>query len=158
MVTEYFFNFSCLFVWKNGKNNFSNYEKYFSKQNNFFQPGKIFFPIFPGAKLQKNNEISNQDNILGLRKDRKQFEKLFSKQQENSFYSCSLKAVPEVIPGQNWPQNFFQNLLNLFTRDQNIVSKKTRLFPVNIYSRKQRNRCNQTVPTKISQEYPRPML
>ena len=31
-------------------------------------------------------------------------------------------------------------------------------FPVNIYSCKQRNRCNQTVPTKISQDYPRPML
>ena len=31
-------------------------------------------------------------------------------------------------------------------------------FPVNIYSCKQRNRCNQTVPTKISQDHPRPML
>jgi len=43
----------------------------------FFQPGKIFFPIFPGATFQKNNEISNQDNFLGLRKDRKKLEKVF---------------------------------------------------------------------------------
>ena len=31
-------------------------------------------------------------------------------------------------------------------------------FPVNIYSCKQRNKCNQTVPTKKSQDLPRPML
>jgi hypothetical protein len=31
-------------------------------------------------------------------------------------------------------------------------------FPLNIYSCKQRNICNQTVPTKISQNHPRPML
>ena len=57
MVTEYFFNFSYLFVWKNGKN--------------YFPAGNFFFPIFPGATLQKDNEISNQNNLLGLRKDRK---------------------------------------------------------------------------------------
>jgi hypothetical protein len=57
-------------VWKNGNNNFSNWEKYFSQI--FFQPGKIFFPIFPpGATLQKDNDISNQNIFLGLRKDRK---------------------------------------------------------------------------------------
>jgi hypothetical protein len=44
---------------------------FFQVEQFFFQPGKIFFPIFPGATLQKNNEISNQDNFLGLRKDRK---------------------------------------------------------------------------------------
>ena len=42
----------------------------FPSRNFFFQPGKIFFPSFPGATLQKNNEISNQDNFFGLRKDR----------------------------------------------------------------------------------------
>ena len=31
-----------------------------------FQPGKIFFPILPGATLQKNNEISNQNKLFGL--------------------------------------------------------------------------------------------
>ena len=72
MVTEYFFNFSCLFVWKNGKKYFFQLGKiFFQVEQFFFQPGKIFFPIFPGATLQKNNEISNQDNFLGLRKDRK---------------------------------------------------------------------------------------
>jgi len=44
---------------------------FFQVEQFFFQPGKIFFPIFSGATLQKNNEISNQDNFLGLRKDRK---------------------------------------------------------------------------------------
>jgi hypothetical protein len=37
----------------------------------FFQSGKLFFPIFPSATLQRNNEIPNQSNLLGLRKDRK---------------------------------------------------------------------------------------
>ena len=31
-------------------------------------------------------------------------------------------------------------------------------FPVNIYSCKQRNKCNQTVPTKRSQDLPRPFF
>ena len=67
MVTEYFFNFSYLFVWKNGKKVFPTRKNIFPSRTIFFQPGKIFFPIFPGATLQKNNEISNQDNFLGLR-------------------------------------------------------------------------------------------
>ena len=46
---------------------------FFQEEQFFFQPGKIFFPIFPGATLQKDNEISNQNNLLGLRKDRKYF-------------------------------------------------------------------------------------
>ena len=71
MVTEYFFNFSYLFVWKNGKKKFHLGKIFFQVEQFFFQPGKIFFPIFPGATLHKNNEISNQDNFLGLRKDRK---------------------------------------------------------------------------------------
>ena len=69
MVTEYFFNFSYLLVWKNGKKNFPS-------RTIFFPTWKNIFPIFPGATLQKNNEISNQDNFLGLRKDRKQLEKV----------------------------------------------------------------------------------
>ena len=48
---------------------------FFQVEQFFFQPGKIFFPIFPGATLQKNNEISNKNNLLGLRKDRKKLEK-----------------------------------------------------------------------------------
>ena len=65
MVTEYFSNFSYLFVWKKlGK-------IFFQVEHFFFQPGKILFPIFPGATLQKNNEISNKNNLLGLKKDRK---------------------------------------------------------------------------------------
>ena len=72
MVTEYFFNFSCLFMWKNGKKkNFQLGKIFFQVEQFFFQPGKIFFPIFPGATLQKNDEISNQNNLFGLRKDRK---------------------------------------------------------------------------------------
>ena len=61
MVTEYFFNFSCLFVWKNGTN-------IFPTRKNIFPSRTIIFPT-SGATLQKNNEISNQDNFLGLRKD-----------------------------------------------------------------------------------------
>ena len=60
--------FPSLFLWKNGKNNFPS-------RTIFFQPGKIFLPIFPIATLQKNNEISNKNNLLGLRKDRKKLEK-----------------------------------------------------------------------------------
>jgi hypothetical protein len=59
MVTEYFLNFSCLFVWKNRKNNFPSRKNILPCRTFFFQPGKIFFPIFPDATLQKNNEISN---------------------------------------------------------------------------------------------------
>ena len=70
MVTEYFFNFSCLFVWKNGKK-IQLGKIFFQVEQFFFQRGKIFFPIFPFTTLQKNNEISNQDNFWGLRKDRK---------------------------------------------------------------------------------------
>ena len=64
MVTEYFLTFP---VFSCGK-----MEKILFQAEQFFsQPGKIFFPIFPGATLQKNNEISNKNNLLGLRKDRK---------------------------------------------------------------------------------------
>ena len=51
-------------MWKNGK-------LFFQVQLFFFKPGKIVFPNFPGATLQNSNEISNQNNLLGLRKDRK---------------------------------------------------------------------------------------
>ena len=34
---------------------------------NIFQ--KIFFPIFPYATLERNNEVPNQSNLLGLRKE-----------------------------------------------------------------------------------------
>jgi len=35
-------------------------------------PNRTFcFPILPRATLQRNNEIQNQSNLLGLRKDRK---------------------------------------------------------------------------------------
>ena len=63
--------------WKNrlDQNTNEKFEKKISSRTIFFQPGKIFFPIFPGATLQKNNEISNQNNLLGLRKDRKYLEK-----------------------------------------------------------------------------------
>ena len=53
-----------------GKKNFQLGKIFFQVEQFFFQPGKIFFPIFPGATLQKNNEISNKNNLLGLRKDR----------------------------------------------------------------------------------------
>ena len=33
----------------------------------FFPIWNIFFPIFPSATLQRNNEIPNQSNLLGLR-------------------------------------------------------------------------------------------
>ena len=68
MVTEYFFNFSYLFVWKNGKKKFQLGKIFFQVEQFLFQPGKIFFPC---ATLQKDNEISSQINLLGLRKDRK---------------------------------------------------------------------------------------
>ena len=38
-----------------------------------FQSGK---KKIPSATLQKNNEIPNQSNLLGLRKDRKKLERL----------------------------------------------------------------------------------
>ena len=45
---------------------------FFPTRKNIFPIGTFFFPtwknIFP---LQKDNEISNQNNFLGLRKDRK---------------------------------------------------------------------------------------
>ena len=44
MVTEYFFNFSYLFVWKNGKKNFPT-------RKNIFPSRTIFFPTW------KNNMI-----------------------------------------------------------------------------------------------------
>ena len=46
MVTEYFFNFSYLFVWKNEKKKFQLGKIFFQVEQFFFQPGKIFFPIF----------------------------------------------------------------------------------------------------------------
>ena len=42
----------------------------FPTRKNIFPSRTIFFPIFPGATLQKNNEISIKNNLLGLRKDR----------------------------------------------------------------------------------------
>ena len=76
MVTEYFFNFSYLFVWKNGNFFFHQGKIFFQVEIFFFQSGKLFFPIFPSATLLMDNEISNQNNLLGLRKDRKQLEKV----------------------------------------------------------------------------------
>ena len=72
MVTEYFFNFSILLCGKMEKINFLTRKNIFSKQNiSFSKLEKYFFPILPGATLQKGNEISNQNNLLGLKKDRK---------------------------------------------------------------------------------------
>jgi hypothetical protein len=68
MVTEYFFNFSCLFMWKNGKKNCQLGKIFFQVEQFFFSTWKN---IFPGATLQKDNEISNKNIFLGLRKDRK---------------------------------------------------------------------------------------
>ena len=65
--------FSC---GKMGKKIFQLGKIFFHVEQFFFQPGKIFFPIFPSATLLMDNEISNQNNFLGLRKDRKQLEKL----------------------------------------------------------------------------------
>ena len=48
---------------------------FFQIEQFFFQPEILFFPIFPSARLQRNNEIINQNNLLGLRKGRKQLEK-----------------------------------------------------------------------------------
>ena len=78
MVTEYFFNFSYLFVWTNRKIIFPTRKNIFPSRNFFYQPEKIyFFQFFSGATLQKNNEISNQNNLLGLRKDKKYLENPF---------------------------------------------------------------------------------
>ena len=74
MVTEYFFNFSYLFVWKNGENFFPTRKNIFPSRTIFFPTWKNIFPIFSSATLQMDNEISNQNNFLGLRKDRKQLE------------------------------------------------------------------------------------
>jgi hypothetical protein len=50
-------------------------EKKIPTRKNIFPRRTNFFPtwknIFPGATVQKDNEISNQNNLLGLRKDRK---------------------------------------------------------------------------------------
>ena len=46
MVTEYFFNFSYLFVWKNGNFFFQLGKIFFQVEQFFFQPGKIFFQFF----------------------------------------------------------------------------------------------------------------
>ena len=47
-----------------------------SQCENSFDFGLLgLIPIFPDATLQKNNEISNKNNLLGLRKDRKKLEK-----------------------------------------------------------------------------------
>ena len=37
----------------------------------FFQSGKLFFPIFSSATLQRNTEIPNESNLLGLRREKK---------------------------------------------------------------------------------------
>ena len=73
MVTEYFFNFSCLFVWKNGKNNFSNQEKInkFSsldnekKKKRGRKPKKVEFQIEGETveKEEKNEEEYKNDNL-----------------------------------------------------------------------------------------------
>ena len=47
----------------NGKNIFPN-------RTFFFQSGKLFLSIFSSATIQMNNEIPNQSNLLGLRKDK----------------------------------------------------------------------------------------
>ena len=70
MVSEYFFNFSYLFLWNNGEK-IQLGKIFFQVELLFIQPEKIFFSIFPGATLQKNNEISNKKNSLGLRKEEK---------------------------------------------------------------------------------------
>ena len=61
MVTEFFLTFPVFLCGKN----------IFPSRTIFFPTWKDIFPIFPGATLKKNNEISNQDNFWGLRKDRK---------------------------------------------------------------------------------------
>ena len=72
MVTEYFFlTFLVFSCGKMEKIFFPTRKNIFPSRTIFFQPGKILFPLFPGATLQKNNEISNKNNLLGLRKDRK---------------------------------------------------------------------------------------
>ena len=71
MVSEYFFNFSYLFLWKKWGKKIQLGKIFFQVELLFIQPEKIFFSIFPGATLQKNNEISNKKNSLGLRKEEK---------------------------------------------------------------------------------------
>ena len=65
MVTEYFFNFSYLFVWKNGKKNFPQGKIFFHEEQFFFPNWKI---VFPSAILQRNNKIPNQSNFEGVEK------------------------------------------------------------------------------------------
>ena len=43
----------------------------FPNRTFFPQSGKLLFPIFPSAILQRNNEIPKKSNFLGLRKNRK---------------------------------------------------------------------------------------
>ena len=116
MVTEYFFNFSCLFVWKNEKNKFSNQEKYFSKQNNFFS--NLIFPIFPGATLQKNNEISNKSNLLGLRKDRKKLENVLYQLHNKILGNFIIKNVLGVSTGQQFSKARFSLPIHVYLAEQ----------------------------------------
>ena len=48
----------------------------FPSRTFFFPTWKNIFPIFSGATLQKNNEISNQNNLFELRKDKKLLENI----------------------------------------------------------------------------------
>ena len=48
-----FFNFSCHFLWKNGKK--IQIEQFFQSEN---------FSIFSSAKLARKNEIPNQSNLF----------------------------------------------------------------------------------------------
>ena len=68
MVTDYFSIFSC---GKMEKIIFPTRKNIFPSRTIFFPTWKNIFPIFLAATLHKDNEISNQNNLLGLRKDRK---------------------------------------------------------------------------------------
>ena len=57
-------------------------------------------PIFPSATLQKNNEIPNQSNFLGLRKDKKRLGK-FLKLLLNYNYPPSETVDDEMVTDQD---------------------------------------------------------
>ena len=70
MVTEYFLTFPVFSCGKMEKIIFPTRKNIFPSRKIFCPTWKKKIPIFLGATLQKNNEISNQNNLLGLRKDR----------------------------------------------------------------------------------------
>ena len=94
MVTEYFLNFSYLFVW-----------------NNFF------FQIFPAATLQQNNEISNKNNLLGLREN--------SYKKQFSYFFLQVPKLQYVFHFENYDSSNKLDLRNLLEQVKKAFCFKT---------------------------------